>query len=374
LKIVILLTLFLFVIPTTFLAQDNWNESEFITMNHTERYEFVHKYQFWKIKDIKITSDLLKDMLAVSNTKEDKQTALALKSYIYLLTSHYNYKTPINLTQEKLKEDIVKQGVKLNKQKQVETIIKNHLRLEKKMGFKSRFNNYKPLIVYRLFSMFYEGDDTNTEDKRFGRVVKKIKDSVKRLDGAKQFAKRQRDIEVDIYAEDLRKMEKENELQATIRNVIISILLIIIILIGYKYIYLKRKNTKKEEQLNITTKKLSSITNQYKKTSDLIDNLEIKKDVSSDEVKLILDIEKLKTSTILSKEDWVTFKKEFGKIYPNYITALQKKYTKLTPAELRILVLEKLDLSIAEIAKMQGVNKNTIYQTKNRFTKKNSSV
>lgn len=373
-KIVILFSLFLFVIPTTFLAQDNWNASEFSAMNSNERYEFVHKYQFWKIKDIKITSDLLKDMLAVSNIKEDRQTALVLKSYIYLLTSHYNYKIPINLTQEKLKEDIVKQGAKLNKQKQVETIIKNHLRLEKKMGFKSRFNNYKPLIVYRLFSMFYEDDDTNAEDKRFGRVVKKIKDSVKRLDGAKQFAKRQRDIEVDIYAEDLQKIEEENEFHATIRNVIISVLLIIIILIGYKYIYLKRKNSKKEQQLNITTKKLSSITDQYKKTSNLIDNLEIQKEASSKDVKLILDIEQLKTSTILSKEDWVTFKKEFEKIYPNFITALQKKHTKLTPAELRILVLEKLDLSIAEMAKMQGVNKNTIYQTKNRFTKKNSSI
>lgn len=373
-KIVILLPLLFFVLPTTFLAQDNWNKSEFSAMNHTERYEFVHKYQFFKIKDIKITSNLLKDMLVVANTKEDRQTALVLKSYIYLLTSHFNYKIPINFTQEKLKEDIEKEAVKLDKQKQVETIIKNHIRLEKKMGFENRFNNYKPLIVYRLFSMFYEEDNNNIEDKRFGRLVKQIKDSVKQSDGAKQFAKRQRDIEDDIYAEDLQKIEEENKLSATIRNVIISILLLIIVFVGYNSFYLKRKNIKKEEQLNITAKKLKSITEQYKKTSSLLDNLELKEEKSNKEVKLIIDLDKLKTSTILSKEDWVTFKKEFEKIYPNFITELQNTHTKLTPAELRILVLEKLGLSITEIAKMQGVNKNTIYQTKNRFSKKNSSI
>lgn len=364
------MSLFFFVLPTAFSAQDNWNESEFSAMNHNERYEFVHNYQFWKIKDINITSNLLADMLVIASTKQDKQTALAIKSYIYILTSHFNYKIPINLTQEELKQNIKEEGVKLNKQKQVETIIKNQLKLSEKMGTKKRFGNYRPLIAYRLFSMFYELEDTNLEDIRFGRIVKNMKDSLNGSKGNKQFLKRQRAIEGDIYAEDLHNIKTESD--SKIRNVIIFIFLLSLFFIGSIYLYLNSKKKVKENELHIAKKKITSLSDKYKKASSQIENFESKKEVSLKEEKSKKIIEQLINSTIITKEDWIAFKKIFEKVYPNFITDKQKEYTKLTPAELRILVLEKLDLSISEIAKMQGVNKNTIYQTKNRLAKKNS--
>ena len=366
-----LIRLLLFIlIPTTFFAQDNWNEADFRTMEPTERYDFVHDYQFWKIKDINTTANLLAKILAIANEKKDSQTALATKAYIYLLSSNYNFKIPIDRTKEELKQDLKKEAEHLNKQDQIEQIFTNYLRLEDKMGSKKRFGNYKPLIVYRIFSKFYDSDKKKNEDLRFGRIVQVLEDSIKRSKGMLQFAKRQQEIEVDIYAEDLQKITTEKENHKKIRNIIFFILLLVILISILIFLILKIKNNQKTSQLNSTKNKLTTITQEYQKASSLIENLELKKQTTLKEEKNQAHIAHLISSKILSHEDWVVFKNKFEKVYPDFIEEQKNKFPKLTPAETRILVLEKLCLSITEIAEIQGVNKNTIYQTKRRLYKK----
>lgn len=341
-------------------------------MEPAERYDFVHDYQFWKIKDINTTANLLAKILAIANEKKDNQTALVAKAYIYLLSSNYNFKIPIDKTKEELKYDLKKEALHLKKEDQIEQIFANYLRLEDKMGSKKQFGNYKPLIVYRIFSMFYNSDKKKTEDIRFGRIVRGIKDSLERSEGIKKFSKRQQEIEVDIYEEDLQKITSEKENYKKIRNVIFFILLLVILISGLVFFFLKRKNNKKSSQLNATENKLTVITQEYQKASSLIEDLELKKQRTLDEEKTKANIEQLINSKILSTEDWVVFKNRFEKVYPNFIDEQKNKYPKLTPAETRVLVLEKLNLSILEMAEIQGVNKNTIYQTKRRLNKKNS--
>jgi DNA-binding CsgD family transcriptional regulator len=58
------------------------------------------------------------------------------------------------------------------------------------------------------------------------------------------------------------------------------------------------------------------------------------------------------------------------KVHPGYMQSVKEKYPDLTNAELRLLMLEKLDLSTQEMANMIGVNKNTIHQTRLRLRKK----
>ncbi len=81
-------------------------------------------------------------------------------------------------------------------------------------------------------------------------------------------------------------------------------------------------------------------------------------------------LQELKSSTILTRADWVSFKKNFQKVYPGILSTLRTSYPDLTPAELRLLCLLKLGLTNREMATAQGVSLQSIYVTNHRIRKK----
>ena len=81
-------------------------------------------------------------------------------------------------------------------------------------------------------------------------------------------------------------------------------------------------------------------------------------------------INQLKETTILTNEDWNEFKKQFDKVYPNFLTNLRQHHSELTQAELRYLCLRQLELSTSEIASALGVSPASLRVTKHRIRKK----
>lgn len=81
-------------------------------------------------------------------------------------------------------------------------------------------------------------------------------------------------------------------------------------------------------------------------------------------------INQLKETTILTNEDWNEFKKQFDKVYPNFLTNLRQHHSELTPAELRYLCLLRLELSTSEIASALGISPASLRVTKHRIRKK----
>lgn len=81
-------------------------------------------------------------------------------------------------------------------------------------------------------------------------------------------------------------------------------------------------------------------------------------------------LQELKNSTILTRADWVTFKKNFQKAYPGFLSLLKQSYPTLTPAEIRLLCLLKLGFSNREMATAQGISPQSIYVTNHRIRKK----
>ena len=81
-------------------------------------------------------------------------------------------------------------------------------------------------------------------------------------------------------------------------------------------------------------------------------------------------LEQLKTTSILTKEDWIQYRGMFLRIYPNFISKLQNSFPDLSTAEKRCLCLEKLKMSNNEMALALGVSANTVIVTKHRIRKK----
>lgn len=82
------------------------------------------------------------------------------------------------------------------------------------------------------------------------------------------------------------------------------------------------------------------------------------------------DEKSLYTSTILTDDDWSTFRARFEKAFPDYLFRLRGAFSDLTPAEERLFLLLKLNLGRKEIADMLGLSVGSIKKTRTRLRKR----
>ncbi len=90
---------------------------------------------------------------------------------------------------------------------------------------------------------------------------------------------------------------------------------------------------------------------------------EITSDVTSDKINPF-------TITILTNNDWQSFKMHFEKSHPKFIQVLREAYSDLSEAEERLFLLLKLKLSRREIANILGVLPETVKKTRGRLRKR----
>jgi tetratricopeptide (TPR) repeat protein/DNA-binding CsgD family transcriptional regulator len=81
-------------------------------------------------------------------------------------------------------------------------------------------------------------------------------------------------------------------------------------------------------------------------------------------------IDTLLNSVIITDADWEEFQVLFEKIHPGFLEKINSKYSFLTPSEMRLVALSKLNIPSREMAVMLGLTKDTIYTFKYRLRKK----
>lgn len=181
----------------------------------------------------------------------------------------------------------------------------------------------------------------------------------------------------EVSAKELQLKELERQKIIQQRNLIIVIVLVLFVL-GITYIWYRMKDVRRrreirelalanaQESLEHAQDRLGSLTRKIRENNQLIHQLRQENGQN-------LDPEVLKTlqnATILTKEDWMHFKKHFQKAYPGFIHLLISRYPDLTTGELRCLCLEKLELSNLEMASAQGVSPKSVNVTQHRIRKK----
>jgi len=73
---------------------------------------------------------------------------------------------------------------------------------------------------------------------------------------------------------------------------------------------------------------------------------------------------------ILTDEDWRTFKVRFSSIYPHFFMRIGDSHIIITEAEIRILVLMRLNLKSKDMAKILGISPQSVRVCKMRLKKK----
>lgn len=80
--------------------------------------------------------------------------------------------------------------------------------------------------------------------------------------------------------------------------------------------------------------------------------------------------EKIQSITLLTEQDLVEFKLLFNKIYPGFYDILVSKHLDLTKAEIRLIMLFRLNLSTFEMAQILGISEDSVRRTNHRVRKK----
>jgi tetratricopeptide (TPR) repeat protein len=81
-------------------------------------------------------------------------------------------------------------------------------------------------------------------------------------------------------------------------------------------------------------------------------------------------LQNLQESVILTEDDWLAFKKLFEKVWPGFFINLQDQYGELSPAEQRLIALNKLAISSKEMANMLGISVDSLRKSRYRLRKK----
>lgn len=213
-----------------------------------------------------------------------------------------------------------------------------------------------------------------------------VKDSLAKIfNGIKLVRAKQRiALEKQRFKEESLKLENFKNIIA--RNTFIVVLGALIAFMFLRYRRYKKQalknqeeiiieKNKAEEQLNLASQKLKIFTNSFIDKNKKIEELEkiIDAKLIQKENGIIViqsSIDQLKETSILTNTDWEDFVTVFKQAYPTFFDNLKSTYPKITPSEIRLLALSKLELNNKQMALMLGIGSNAIRQIKSRFLKK----
>ena len=265
--------------------------------------------------------------------------------------------------------------LKMKKVAEAEHILQQMAAIDEKMRVtKTPLSYFYNLRIYKNYENLYnlKGDLAKTD--RYRRLIRPLQDSLNRRNDVRKLANIQKLQLAENYNSKLQLVENEKSKLIQFRNIAFAFLLFVLILAFVIYRRIQTKRQKTMDALATAEQNLETVNTSAQEQSEMVDklNLEIEKLEHSDERNAYMA--QLLNSTILTEDDWVTFRHVFDKLYPSFIEEQKILFPDLTPAETRLLVLDKLDLNLQEMANMLGVSKNTIHQTRYRLRRKIGGV
>jgi tetratricopeptide (TPR) repeat protein len=234
----------------------------------------------------------------------------------------------------------------------------------------NKYYYFKNIRFFETYAKYHELRGEYAAAIHYTKLAKPLQDSLNRRNDARALEKIQQRLEAEKYSAKLRLVESEKQLQTWLRNAALVILLLVTALAYGNYHRLQYKRKQALKELESAKIELQSFTLRLREKAELAENLRLELDNLARSGERSEYLEKLTRSTILTDQDWTQFRSIFEKVHPDFIAEQKTLHPGLTQAELRYLVLEKLQLSTHEMANMLGVSDGTIRQTRMRLKRK----
>ena len=231
-------------------------------------------------------------------------------------------------------------------------------------------NNANNIEYFECHSKYAEKKGDFASAMNYARLAEHLGDSLDQRSDAHKLERLQRRLDAERHAKQLNLVEKEKELQKWLRNAACAIIVLLLIL-AYGWFHRQRHLRRQQEaELDAARAELGQLMQDFKEKTELTTKLRQEIETLAAAGDRSQYLEQLVHSTILTDHDWLRFRSVFEKVNPGFIEEQKTLYPDLTAAELRYLVLEKLQLSTHEMAGMLGVSDNTIRQTRARLRRK----
>lgn len=269
----------------------------------------------------------------------------------------------------------------------VDDIVNAKKAAEKSTDYARKSNAYHRFLkLYRLKSYIATKELKAKTAAKYLDSVFVVKDSLAKAFNGIILIRAQQRILIEKERLEKEKERQENLKKIIIRNTLIVLLGILIVFMFLKYRRNKKKalkNEKKiisekdnaEKRLSLASEKLKEFTKSFIDKNRKIEALEKlissnANDIENNINEVKTTINQLKKSSILTDEGWNSFVGVFNQVYPTFFNSLKIKYPKITPSEIRLLALSKLELDNKQMALMLGVGSSAIRQIKSRFLNK----
>ncbi len=199
-------------------------------------------------------------------------------------------------------------------------------------------------------------------------------DSLSSLKKAEQVAALEAEFELAIKEKAIQNLEKEKQQEKFKRNILlvgVCLLGVILILILLHY-RLKMRSRQKEIELRNT--QLENFARAMVDKSALVEELRdqlkyLNTETSFDKTR-IEALSRILNASILTEKHWEEFKLLFEHVYPGFFATLKFRYPGLSPAEIRMSALVKLNLTAKEIGNILGISTESVNTAKYRLRKK----
>ncbi len=134
-----------------------------------------------------------------------------------------------------------------------------------------------------------------------------------------------------------------------------------------KELLLEKAKTQ-DAELKLAYTELATFAQKIQEKTRMLDELQSKLEINPE--KLSDYLSDFYQQRILTEEDWELFKEKMNKVYPGLLLKIKQNYPDISQAELRLLLLIKINLETREIAATLGVSPDTVKKTRQRLRRR----
>jgi hypothetical protein len=133
---------------------------------------------------------------------------------------------------------------------------------------------------------------------------------------------------------------------------------------------LTAQNERIATELSYHKAELHNFTQSLREKTDAFEKLKTEFDIQNTDKIQQNWLDQLNQATILTEEQWRSFRQKFENVHSNFFNRLQEQIPTATEAEKRFIALTKLDMTNNEIASMLGISPESVSKTRYRLRKK----
>lgn len=233
------------------------------------------------------------------------------------------------------------------------------------------------LIVHRhtlhqLLLKIALAEDNEQVEFNQRRVLDRMQDSLNLFDSDNVTKQTRWHAEREMIAERLVQSNHEYALEKKKNSVFMGLAISVVLILGggYGATYVSARKEKRLFQRQM--RQIEMDANQQAEQMHMNQTLHIPYATDHDSAQQAGrdKLQQLLASNLITDESWRTFKRAFSSIYPDSYQELMSRFPELSESNLRIVVLQKLDLSNDEISDLLGVTPGAIKKSKQRLRKK----